>query len=104
MSSSGDNVLWELAPEELHGGSLAETDSGYHHGADISLLSQFAGEEEILFPPCTILEVFSKAKTTRKSCTSEELARAASATPSTEQAPDGTTKTFTQIRALPTFV
>ena len=28
-----------------------------HRGADISRLSQFAGEEEVLFPPCTMLEV-----------------------------------------------
>eukprot|EP00966_Prymnesium_polylepis_P145543 3361512-Prymnesium_polylepis.2 len=33
------NVLWCLKPQP-------ESDSAYHHGADISLLSQYAGEEE----------------------------------------------------------
>lgn len=33
------NVLWELAPK-------AESDVAYHCGADISMLSQFAGERE----------------------------------------------------------
>ena len=103
MASGGDNVLWQLAAD-AHGGSLAETDSGYHHGADISMLSQFAGEDEVLFPPCTILEVHVRAgKVKAASC--QELSRASfGANPSSEQAPDGTTKTFTQIRALPTFV
>ena len=34
-----------------------ESDSAYHCGANIAFLSQFAGEEEILFPPCTMLVV-----------------------------------------------
>jgi len=44
----GRNVLWRLAPG-------AETSGAYHYGADISSLSQYAGEEEILFPPSTML-------------------------------------------------
>ena len=44
----GHNVLWRLAPG-------LETPGAFHYGADISGLSQFAGEEEILFPPCTML-------------------------------------------------
>ena len=40
MASDGaDNVLWCLHPD-------MESDSAYHRGADISRLSQFAGEEE----------------------------------------------------------
>ena len=46
--SGNENVLWELAPK-------AESDAGFHYGADISLLSQFSGEEEVLFPPCTMM-------------------------------------------------
>ena len=46
----GANVLWELRPQ-------TESDSAYHRGADISMLSQFEGEREVLFPPCTMLEV-----------------------------------------------
>ena len=47
-----DNVLWELltAPED---------ERGYHSGADVSLLSQFAHEKEELFPPLTMLRVLS---------------------------------------------
>ena len=44
------NVLWQLQPSE-------EDDTGYHHGADISAISQFASEEEVLFPPGTMLVV-----------------------------------------------
>ena len=46
--SGNENVLWELAPK-------AESDAGFHYGADISLLSQFSEEEEVLFPPCTMM-------------------------------------------------
>ena len=44
------NVLWELE-------ARPESDSAYHCGADISLLSQFAQEKEVLFPPCCLLVV-----------------------------------------------
>lgn len=44
------NVLWCLHP-------AAEDDVGYHCGADIAPLSQFANEGESLFPPCTMFEV-----------------------------------------------
>lgn len=50
MQETGRNVLWELTPK-------TETDAGFHHGADISLLSQFREEAENLFPPCTMLQV-----------------------------------------------
>lgn len=71
------NVLWELQTQ-------AESDSGFHRGADISLLSyapacvpccprpsrltcrpggrQFSGEDEVLFPPCTMLRVIGEDK------------------------------------------
>ena len=41
---SGKNVLWELRPEK-------QSDAAYHRGADIKMLSQFAMEDEVLFPP-----------------------------------------------------
>lgn len=47
---SGKNVLWELCPK-------AQSDAAYHRGAEIKMLSQFAYEDEVLFPPCTMLEV-----------------------------------------------
>ena len=61
---AGDNVLWELQTKP-------ESDAGFHRGADISMLSQFAGEDEVLFPPCTMLTVqpadeASAASTARK--------------------------------------
>jgi len=46
----GNNVLWELRP-------AVQSDVAFHRGADISMLSQFKEEEEVLFPPCTMLEV-----------------------------------------------
>jgi len=48
------NVLWALQP-------TVETDAGFHRGASIESLSQFAGEGEILFPPCTMLRVVERA-------------------------------------------
>ena len=46
----GENVLWALRPSR-------ESDTGFHCGADISMLSQFAHEQEVLYPPATMLEV-----------------------------------------------
>jgi len=45
------NLLWELH-------ASAESDVGYHCGADISFLSQFAGEKEVLFPPMSAADDF----------------------------------------------
>ena len=50
MGEGSANVLWEIKPS-------GESDVAFHRGADVSLLSQFAGEEEVLFPPCTMLVV-----------------------------------------------
>merc|ERR1712217_342629 len=44
----GESVLWHMLPQ-------AQTGSSSHHGADISSLSQFGHEREILYPPCTML-------------------------------------------------
>ncbi|KAJ1433195.1 hypothetical protein B484DRAFT_429616 [Ochromonadaceae sp. CCMP2298] len=52
MTPHGPNVLWALQ-------TASESDVAYHNGADISLLSQFADEGEVLFPPCTMLVVRS---------------------------------------------
>ena len=46
----GKNVLWRLF-------TSPETESGFHMGADIKMLSQYAGEDEVLFPPMTMLQV-----------------------------------------------
>ena len=51
MASDGKpNVLWVIHPKP-------ETTGGYHYGADVSMLSQYAAEREVLFPPCTMLQV-----------------------------------------------
>lgn len=60
----GDNVLWELEPRE-------ESDTAYHCGADISMLSQFAAEEEVLFPPCCLLVVKAPPEQPRPAVTEE---------------------------------
>lgn len=50
MSADADNVMWALQPQ-------VESDTAYHFGADISMLSQFGEEKEVLYPPCTMLQV-----------------------------------------------
>ena len=47
---TGVCVLWEIE-------CSPETDDGFHSGADVSLLSQYPGEKELLFPPLTMLQV-----------------------------------------------
>jgi len=44
------NVLWKLQTQR-------ESHIAFHCGADVSMLSQFAAEDEVLFPPCTMLVV-----------------------------------------------
>jgi len=61
-AGGGPNVLWELQPR-------AESDAAYHHGADISMLSQFAAEAEVVFPPCTMLVVCDQRREGRFSNT-----------------------------------
>ena len=34
-----------------------ESDAAYHRGADVSLLSQFSGEQDVVFPPATMFAV-----------------------------------------------
>ena len=46
----GANLLWQLKPR-------AQDDTGFHRGASIDFLSQFGGEDEVLFPPNTLLVV-----------------------------------------------
>ena len=42
MTEGGPNLLWQLQPKK-------ESDAAFHRGADISMLSQFSEEEEVLF-------------------------------------------------------
>ena len=55
MDSDSSNVLWVLKAKQ-------QSDAAYHRGADIKSLSQFAHEDEVLFPPCSMLEALPIAK------------------------------------------
>jgi hypothetical protein len=50
LQAAGSNVVWELRMS-------AATCDGFHCGANIKILSQFAGQAECLFPPGTMLVV-----------------------------------------------
>jgi hypothetical protein len=50
MDTKQHNVLWEIRCE-------SETAEGFHSGADVSMLSQYPQEAEMLFPPLTMLKV-----------------------------------------------
>lgn len=108
----GDNVLWKL----LQSG---EDDAGFHSGADISMLSQFAGEEEVLFPPITMLVVQRRAAegTAHVDAPAQPawnrfgLSRSASAAAEVlevyedeGESADGTVKSFLACAVRPSFV
>jgi hypothetical protein len=50
MDTKQHNVLWEVHCSD-------ETTEGFHSGADVSMLSQYPEENEMLFPPLTMLKV-----------------------------------------------
>ena len=43
MAAGQKNVLWRMHAK-------LDTDAAFHRGADISMLSQFAGEDEVCAP------------------------------------------------------
>jgi hypothetical protein len=85
MSTQDKNVLWEIRCSE-------ETSQGFHCGADVSLLSQFPTEKEMLFPPLTMLTVqrIEGRKNTGFSSSTEETA------------PSGAV--YTRIIVVPNFI
>jgi len=103
------NVLWVLRPR-------AESEGGYHCGADISLLSQFRHEDEWIFPPFTMMTVLKPGGGTRRSrheggSVHDERARSSSTDGAqlcdalSELCTDEeTNKTWLRIEVLPTFV
>jgi len=50
----GENVLWQLH-------ATLDSADAYHSGADISMFSQYEKEDEILFPPMTMMKVVKPA-------------------------------------------
>jgi len=97
----GQNVLWKLHPR-------AESDVGLHMGADISMLSQFPGEAEVLFPPCTVLIVDSRRGGAKDDIISSEkqagrLSRSSMGDWMAEEALEGD-KSFLMVEAQPCFI
>jgi hypothetical protein len=78
LRGPGKCVLWQLECTE-------ETDDGFHSAADISMLSQYPAEREMLFPPLTMLTVNAEDEGSRTSGTTANCAE------------------YVLIRALPTF-
>jgi hypothetical protein len=97
MASSGTNVLWVLQPQP-------ETDTAFHRGADIGMLSQFAAEQEVLFPPCTLMVVQPS------SLPQKGRPRAGAQGDGVDELPTGGTwveergKRYLRIEVLPSFV
>eukprot|EP00932_Pfiesteria_piscicida_P018621 SRR837773.5471.p3 GENE.SRR837773.5471~~SRR837773.5471.p3 ORF type:complete len:150 (+),score=53.34 SRR837773.5471:351-800(+) len=84
----GVNVLWRLQPS-------MQTDAGFHYGADISMLSQFCGEDEVLFPPYTMLRV--------EAATEEDPQAPRPGLKASLHEADGGEKTYIKIHVVPQF-
>jgi len=78
MSVTTKNLLWEL--------KCKEQDDCYHNGADISYLSQYPHEEEVLFPPLTMLYVCGPYEEVKATTVEDE------------------TRVYTQIEVVPYHV
>lgn len=94
------NVLWELCPS-------GESDMAYHRGASIEMLSQYAGEEEVLFPPCSMLVVMKEASRSRhgtKDMSDIQPGGAAAGSNERAIAGSGEPVDFVAIRVRPFFV
>ena len=81
-------VLWEIRCSE-------ETSDGFHCGADVSLLSQFPTEKEMLFPPLTMLKVQRQPGRKNTQFVPEEV---------TAKKENGDEVTYTRIVVKPSFV
>ena len=111
MHRLGTNVLWELKP-------CAEDQYGFHRGANVEMLSQYAEECECLFPPGTMLsfkqdpaKAVSVSQGTAISSKSGKFAKeekeekvvGANVVPVPAETTEGNFR-FTQLKALPTFL
>ena len=92
-------MLWSLRPSR-------ETDTGFHYGADISILSQFADEAEVLFPPCTMLQVLHPDEV-RASIAQERrtvIKASGDAVVTLMEGVDERDKAYLVVEVVPTFV
>ncbi len=60
MDKNSKNVLWVLQPKP-------QSDSAFHCGASIRMLSQFENEDEVLFPTCTMIKLTLKGENITRS-------------------------------------
>lgn len=88
-----NNVLWEMVPS-------SSSDGAYHYGADISMLSQYAEEAEVLFPPATMLMAMQTSKP-RGTLESVSLTNWVGKVDVVEGTEEG--KKFVAIRVIPNF-
>ena len=82
LTLKSHNVIWEIRCAE-------EDDVGFHAAADISAISQYPEEREVLFPPLTMLQVLRDPNTNEPVQSEEITAYGAK---------------FTRIIVAPTFV
>lgn len=109
MDDNGSNVLWELKPSP-------PTDDAYHRGADVSRLSQFSAEAEVLFPPCTMLMVQQKRDPSKTIIDADgledmdmktmvdKLWKDFMVTQVADEHPGGRRRTYLSIKVVPNFV
>ena len=95
MDPAGENLLWKLQTNE-------PDDSGFHFGADISMLSQFAGEREVLFPPYTMLVVSQTSIDKRASGDTSALHKSAARGGKSATADNSTA--YIEIDVTPSFI
>jgi hypothetical protein len=94
MDTNGENLLWEIQ-------CTGEDAEGYHSGADVSMLSQWPKEKEVLFPPLTMLTVVEDAEDTNGANSSS--ANGTNRYGETQQL-DGKDVLFTRVVVRPTFI
>ena len=98
------NLMWEVHTRGEDGG-------GYHAGADVSRLSQFPEEAEILFPPLTMLMVHMKsvatggaaASSTTPTSSGDGSAEERAVRTRVELQTDKGVRRYTKIMVTPTF-
>ena len=92
LPESGKCVMWEIE-------CSPETDEGFHSAADVSVLSQYPAEREMLFPPLTMLTVKTEAGGASSAGGRKGTAGAMVRTGKTAKGVE-----YMLIKAIPTFV